>query len=81
LFSCEDLRAELSNLLDGEIAPGLRTQIEGHLTHCSTCRVILDTTTKTVRIVTDHGSLDIPPAVSERLTARILAALREPQED
>ncbi|MGE5275688.1 MAG: anti-sigma factor family protein [Acidobacteriota bacterium] len=80
-FSCDDLRAELSNILDGGITPELREQIEKHLAHCATCRVILDSTRKTLRIVTEHGSLDVPVDVSERLTERILAALREPESE
>lgn len=81
MFSCDDLRAELSNLLDGEIAPDLRQDIERHLAHCSTCRIILDTTRKTLRIVTDHGSLELPTEVSDRLTTRILDALRNPESE
>jgi hypothetical protein len=38
--------------------------------------VILDTTTKTLRIVTNHGSLEVPLEVSERLTARIMHSVR-----
>jgi anti-sigma factor (TIGR02949 family) len=77
LFSCDDLRSELSNLLDAEISHALRQDIERHLSQCSTCRVILDTTTRTLKIVTDHGSLEVPMEVSERLTARIMASVRK----
>jgi anti-sigma factor RsiW len=81
LFSCDDLRAELSNLLDDELPPEVRQDVEWHLAHCHTCRVILDTTRKTLQIVTDHGSLELPAEVSDRLTARILGALRNPESE
>jgi predicted anti-sigma-YlaC factor YlaD len=77
MLSCEDLRAELSNLLDDDVPHDVRRALEHHLSECSTCRVLYDSTRKTVRIVTDAGAWEVPAAVSERLAARILAALEE----
>ena len=76
MITCDDLRSEISNLMDGAIPAALHREIERHLSECRTCRIILDTTTKTLRIVTDHGSLELPTEVSERLTARIMSSVR-----
>ncbi len=75
MVSCDDVRAELSNLLDDEVPTEVRAALAHHLAECRTCQVLYDSTRKTIRIVTDAGAWELPPEVSDRLTARILAAL------
>lgn len=77
MFSCDDFRLGLSDLVDNEAARALRERLERHLAECRTCSVLYDSTRKTIRIVTDAGSWDVPPDVSERLAARILAAVKK----
>ena len=36
--SCEDVTAHLMELLYGELAPGERASIEGHVASCGRCR-------------------------------------------
>jgi anti-sigma factor RsiW len=79
MLSCEHFRAELSNLVDDQVAQDLRRALEHHLAECRTCQVIYDSTRKTLSIVTDAGSYDLPGELSERLTARILDALKGPK--
>ena len=76
MYSCDDLRTELSNLLDDDTAPGVREQIERHLAECRTCQVLVDSTRKTLTIVTDAGRLELPAGVSDRLTALIMEKVR-----
>ncbi len=77
MLSCDDLRAELSNLLDDDVPPDVRRTLEHHLAECRTCQVLYDSTRKTIRIVTDAGAWEVPPGFSDRLSARILAALEK----
>lgn len=77
MYSCDDLRAELSNLLDDDVAPDVRAQIERHLSECRVCTVLLDSTRKTLRILTDTGSFDLPTSLSDRLTDLIMKKVRE----
>jgi predicted anti-sigma-YlaC factor YlaD len=77
VFSCEALRAQLSNLLDGEVPDHVRAEIDRHLAECRTCRVIVDSARKTVTIVTESGSFDLDSVLSERLTGLVMAAIRE----
>lgn len=77
MVSCDDVRAELSNLLDDEVPPEVRAALARHLAECRTCQVLYDSTRKTIRIVTDAGAWELPAEVSDRLTARILAALEK----
>jgi anti-sigma factor (TIGR02949 family) len=75
VFSCEDVRAAISNYMDGDVSPHLRRELERHLAECRTCQVLYDTTRKTLRIVTDVGSFEVPEAVSERLIKRIMSGI------
>ena len=75
MFSCEDVRAALSNYIDDDVSPDLRRELDLHLAECRTCQVLYDTTRKTLRLVTDAGSFEVPEAVSERHVNRILSGL------
>jgi anti-sigma factor (TIGR02949 family) len=75
VFSCEDVRAALGDYIDGDVSPDIRRELETHLAECRTCQVLYDTTRKTLRIVTDVGSFEVPEAISERLITRIMAGL------
>ena len=78
MFSCEDVRAALSNYMDGDVSADLRRELERHLAECRTCQVLYDTTRKTLHIVTNAGSFEVPEAVSEQLVKRIMARLTLP---
>jgi hypothetical protein len=79
MITCSDFLAELGSFLDESVASEIRAQLENHLSHCETCQVIVDSTRKTVRIVTDSGSFDLPEAVVKPLTAQIMAKIRAEQ--
>jgi len=76
LLTCEEFRSELSNLVDDEAAQSLRARLDSHLAECRTCQILYDSTRKTLTILTDAGSFELPAEVHERLTAGILAAIR-----
>jgi anti-sigma factor RsiW len=75
LYSCEAFRAQLSNLVDDEVAVQVRRELERHLAECRVCEVLFDSTKKTLTILTDAGRFELPRDISERLTAKILASL------
>ena len=52
MINCADFMAELDNYLDGEVAVAVRAQLEQHLAHCKICTVLVDSTRKTLKIVT-----------------------------
>ncbi len=81
MFSCDEFRRGLSDLVDDEAARGLREMLERHLAECRTCGVLYDTTRRTIRIVTDAGSWDVPENVSARLVSKILGAIKNPRPD
>lgn len=72
MIDCDAVLHELGNYLDDETAADLRAALERHLAQCSHCRVIVDTTRKTIRIVTGSRSFEVPDAISERIIDRIM---------
>ncbi len=76
MISCADFMTELGNYLEGDAAEEIRKQLEAHLAHCQTCRIVLDSTRKTVRIVTDSGSFDLPPGASRPIVAGVMSKIR-----
>ena len=78
MFSCEEVRAALSNYIDGDVSPDLRRELEHHLSECRTCQVLYDTTRKTLQVVTNVGTFEVPEAVSEQIVKRIMSRLTLP---
>ena len=76
MFSCDDLRSALSDYLDGDLPAEIRVHLEQHLHECRTCYVLYDSTRKTLRIVTDSGSFDLPESASERFVRRTIDRLK-----
>ena len=66
-MNCKGLIRELSDYLDGELTVETLTEIEIHLERCKNCRVIVDTTRKTIEIYYSSQPLPLPNDVRERL--------------
>ena len=67
MVTCEQVRKELSNFLDDDVAPELRAEMQEHLRQCHRCSVLADTTRKVLFIVGDDRVFEIPVGYSERL--------------
>lgn len=76
MLSCAQVLAELSKYLDDEAAVSIRQDLEAHMAECRTCRVLYDSTRKTLQIVTDSRSFDLPEGLSERLVESIMGKVR-----
>ena len=76
MYSCSQVIAELAGYLDDEVAAEVRAELEVHLRECRTCRVLYDTSRKTLQIVTDVRSYEIPQPLSERLVGKIMRGLK-----
>ena len=84
MISCQDFIGELGNLLDDDVASEIREQLLAHLAHCNTCQVLYDSTSKTLRIVTESGSFEYPEPVAEPLVSKVMDRIRagcEPRID
>lgn len=73
---CKKLISELSSYLDNEVDVTLRMELEEHMTRCPDCRVVIDTTRKTIQVYRGCEPYPIPQGLHDRL----LDALRRRHE-
>ncbi len=76
MVSCNEFLAELGNYLEGDVPAELRRELELHLAQCKTCQVIVDTTQKTLKLVTESGELDLSEALPQPVVAAIMKKIR-----
>jgi anti-sigma factor RsiW len=66
-LTCKKAIRQLSEYLDGELEATLAQELERHLEGCHDCRLIVDTTRKTIEIYCHSEPLPLPEPVRERL--------------
>jgi hypothetical protein len=76
VITCSEFMAEFGDYLESEVPTKVRRQLEDHVAHCRTCQVICDSTRKTVKIVTDSRSFDLPESAFKPIVDRIMAKIR-----
>jgi len=71
--TCEGLLGSLSDYVDGELGAELCHQIEKHIAECDDCRIVVDTTRKTIDLVhaSNDPQTDLPDEVRNRLFKRL----------
>ncbi|HEX5808347.1 MAG TPA: zf-HC2 domain-containing protein [Anaerolineales bacterium] len=70
--TCENLLGSLSEYIDGGLSPELCQELEKHLASCENCRVVLNTTRRTIDLVHSPSEKPaIPDDVRERLFKRL----------
>ena len=77
MFSCADFLAEFGDYLEGCAKPEIKSCIEEHLRECRTCQVIVDSTSKTIRIVTETDSFLLPADDVEPIVQNVMSRVRE----
>ena len=70
-ISCLEVWREISNFLDGEVDPEMRTRMEAHFKVCAHCTAILDGTKHVVKLVGDGVEYQMPEGFSKRLYDKI----------
>lgn len=66
-MKCKTIIVELASYLDEDLDPGLRAEIEQHLDKCKDCRLIVDTTKKTIQIFCNSEPAPLPEDTRQRL--------------
>lgn len=69
--NCQALLGSLSEYIDGELPSELCKEIEKHLESCDNCRVVLNTTRRTIDLVQIPAEENVPDDVRERLFKRL----------
>src|SRR2546430_2490517 len=71
VVNCEEVWREISNYIDGEVDPGLRSAMEEHFRHCQHCTAVLDGTRNVVQLYGDERMFEVPLGFSSRLHQRL----------
>ena len=75
-MNCRTIVKELSNYLDEALDSTLRASIEKHLENCEDCRVVVDTTKKTIQIYCNSEPAPLPEDTRLRLREALVKHLR-----
>ena len=76
MITCEEFFAEFGDYLEDQVSPEVRKELELHLSQCRACHVLYDSSLKTIRIVTESNSFEIPQNVFDPIIERVMAKLR-----
>ncbi|MDW8325947.1 MAG: zf-HC2 domain-containing protein [Anaerolineales bacterium] len=74
-MTCAELIQYLSDYIDQDLNEELTREAQEHLTTCRNCRVVLNTTQKTILLYKQTGRQTIPAERRATLFARLQAAL------
>jgi predicted anti-sigma-YlaC factor YlaD len=66
-LNCRGVLTEISDYLDGSMDVSLLQELEIHLSRCKDCRLIIDTTRKTIDIFCNSEPVPLPSGVRQRL--------------
>jgi hypothetical protein len=72
---CLQVFREISNYLEGDIAPDVRAQMESHFKVCAHCTAVLDGSRNVVQLVGDGKAFNVPNGFSRRLYSKLDAHL------
>ena len=75
-MKCKDVIQELSAYLDGELDEKLVAEVRRHMEHCEHCRVVVDTTRKTISLFCNSEPAELPKDLHDRLHQALERRLR-----
>lgn len=75
-MGCQQTIRDLVDYLDGALDAELVRLLEKHLADCEDCRIVVDTTRKTVELYCNSEPLPLPADVSARLQRALAERLQ-----
>ena len=76
MITCEEFFAEFADYLENQVSPEVRRELELHLSQCRACHVLYDSTRKTIKIISESNSFELPQNVFDPIIERVIAKLR-----
>ncbi len=73
-ISCEELLQHLSDYIDNNLDEELTAVAQHHLATCPNCRIVLNSTQKTITLFREQGKRTIPAERRDRLFNQLQAA-------
>jgi predicted anti-sigma-YlaC factor YlaD len=80
-LSCEEVRREVSNYLDDDMAPRMRRLLEAHLAQCRKCAVLLDSTHNVLVLLADERRFELPVGFSLRVRQLLAKEFKKQKDD
>ena len=74
MLNCREVLRELESYLDDDRAAVIRRDLEEHLGQCRHCRVVIDSTKHTLKIITECDTFELPESLSDRIMHSVRAA-------
>ena len=81
MITCDEFFADFGDYLENQVSEEVRHELELHLSQCHTCKVLYDSSRKTVKVVTESCSFELPQIVSDAVVDRIMARIRSGREN
>ncbi|MGH9776213.1 MAG: anti-sigma factor family protein [Candidatus Acidiferrales bacterium] len=78
-MKCKNVIKELSSYLEEALDPKLKESIEKHLGNCEDCRIVVDTTKKTIQIFCNAEPLPLSRETRAHLHEALLKRLHAPK--
>jgi putative zinc finger protein len=79
MITCDEFFTEFADYLENQVSAEVRHELELHLSQCRACHVLCDSSLKTIKIVTESSSFELPQCVSDPIIERVMARLRTAQ--
>jgi hypothetical protein len=76
MITCEEFFAEFADYLENHVSSEVRQELELHLSQCRVCHVLYDSSRKTVKMVSESNSFELPQDVVDPIIDRVMAKLR-----
>ena len=76
MVNCEQVWQEISNYIDGELAPGVRAEIDEHIRGCKQCASVYAGMKNVVALYGDERMLEVPSGFGRRLEKRLAQSVK-----
>jgi hypothetical protein len=76
MITCEEFFAEFADYLENQVSPSVRQELDLHLSQCRVCHVLYDSSRKTIKIVSESNSFELPQKVFDPIIDRVMSKLR-----
>ena len=77
MLSCAEFLSEFGDYLENIADAELRSRLEAHLQECKACQVIVDSTRKTIKFVTESESFTLPADKVEPIVNDVMTRIRQ----
>jgi len=76
MITCDEFFSEFADYLENQVSPEVRRELELHLSRCRACYVLYDSSQKTIKIVSESSSFELPEKVFDPIIDRVMSKLR-----